>query len=182
MFFSKLHFSEYSSRRRTLSWGGEQYGGQGFVVIAARGWPKPKSSDLNQEPTEKKASWLGTWYGEFSSSWYPIRYPFSDFLIQPELKVWGSWYFCFRAKWPFANKQTNDPPVCLSISWKVQRCLLFTFQHIIKICPLSPHSNIISFLFNTSYPRPCEQQTVFGAAHYAGKLWSNIRIQGVNIP
>ena len=106
VFFSKLHFSEYSSRRRTLSWGGEQYGGQGFVVVAARGWPKLKFSDLNQEPTEKKASWLGTWYGEFSSSWYPIRYPFSDFLIQPELKVWGSWYFCFRPNNPLqTNKQ-----------------------------------------------------------------------------
>ena len=129
VFFSKLHFSEYSSRRRTLSWGGEQYGGQGFVVVAARGWPKPKSSDLNQEPTEKKASWLGTWFGEFSSSWYPVRYPFSDFLIQPELKVWGSWYFCFRAKWPFANKQTNDPPVCLSISWNWPKFNFVFYSH-----------------------------------------------------
>ena len=48
-----------------------------------RGWPKPKSSGLNQEPTRKKASRLGTRFEEFSSSWYPVRYPFSDFLVPP---------------------------------------------------------------------------------------------------
>ena len=48
-----------------------------------RGWPKPKSSGLNQEPTKKKASRLGTWFWEFSSSWYPVRYPFADFLVRP---------------------------------------------------------------------------------------------------
>ena len=41
------------------------------------------NSGLNQEPTRKKASQLGTLFGEFSSSWYPVRYPFSDFLIPP---------------------------------------------------------------------------------------------------
>ena len=83
MIFSKLHFLEYSSRRRTLSEGGNQYEGQGWVVVAARGWPKLKSSGLNQEPTKKKASRLGTWFWDFSSSWYPVRYPFADFLVRP---------------------------------------------------------------------------------------------------
>ena len=63
--------------------GGELYGGQGCVVLADRGWLKPKSSGLNQEPTKKKASRLGTWFWDFSSSWYPVRYPFADFLVRP---------------------------------------------------------------------------------------------------
>ena len=53
------------------------------MLHVGRGWPKPKSSGLNQEPTKKKASRLGTWFWDFSSSWYPVRYPFADFLVRP---------------------------------------------------------------------------------------------------
>ena len=53
------------------------------IFLETRGWPKLKSSGLNQKPTRKKASRLGTRFGEFSSSWYPVRYPFSDFLVRP---------------------------------------------------------------------------------------------------
>ena len=73
MIFSKLHILEHSSRRRTLSRGGEQYGGQGYIVVAAIGFPKLKSSGLNLEPTKKKGSRLGTWLGVFSSSWYLLK-------------------------------------------------------------------------------------------------------------
>ena len=101
MIFSKLHFFEYSSRRRTLSGGGEQYGGQGCIVVAARGWPKLKSSGLNQEPTKKKASQFDTLLGKFPSCWFDQNFrhevPGSTrkFLVQPGISCLFQELFCF---------------------------------------------------------------------------------------
>ena len=101
MIFSKLQFSENSSRRRTLSGWGEQYWGQGCVVVAFRGWPKPQSSGLNQEPSKKKTSQFDTWFGKFPSSWFDQNFrhevPGSarKFLVQPGISCLFQELFCF---------------------------------------------------------------------------------------
>ena len=44
---------------------------------------KPKSSGYSKEPSRRKASMLGARFGEYLSSCYLVRYPYSDFLVPP---------------------------------------------------------------------------------------------------